>query len=80
MRRTWVVQNPFLVPRVLHLTKMEIFWGCYELSACESYLHGLPLMMRERRISRDAIWGALLRGWILLYGCRNREFDIRVST
>jgi hypothetical protein len=62
MKRAWVVQELFLAPRVLHLNKMEMFWECYGLAACESYPHGLPPMTRERGISRNTIRTALSNG------------------
>ncbi|KAI4863432.1 heterokaryon incompatibility protein-domain-containing protein [Hypoxylon rubiginosum] len=41
-RRAWVIQEVFLTPRSLNLTKSQLWWECRELEACEAYPNGLP--------------------------------------
>ena len=35
-RRAWVLQERLLSPRTLHYTKLQLFWECREIKACES--------------------------------------------
>jgi len=44
-RRAWVIQEVWLTPRSLNLTKNQLWWECRELEACEAY----PSAHRWRR-------------------------------
>ncbi|KAH7119527.1 heterokaryon incompatibility protein-domain-containing protein [Dendryphion nanum] len=57
-KRAWVVQELLLAPRVLHLNGKQLFWECYNLSACETYPGGTPPTSRLRWISGDTKWQA----------------------
>ena len=41
-QRAWVMQEVWLARRNLNLTANQLWWQCSELTACESYPHGLP--------------------------------------
>ncbi|KAF1946764.1 hypothetical protein EJ02DRAFT_335075 [Clathrospora elynae] len=41
--RAWVVQETLLAPRVLYLYGKQVFWECYDLTACEAYPEGTPI-------------------------------------
>ncbi|KAJ5663245.1 heterokaryon incompatibility protein-domain-containing protein [Penicillium longicatenatum] len=58
MKRAWVIQELLLAPRLLHLTGSQLFWECYELSACETYPNGFPPSIREQWMTRDVLWSA----------------------
>jgi hypothetical protein len=53
MSRAWVVQERFLSPRTLHLTKQQIFWVCRSLNACEIWPEGNPRSQRYIACSLD---------------------------
>ncbi|THV47025.1 hypothetical protein BGAL_0341g00060 [Botrytis galanthina] len=40
--RSWIFQERFLSPRVLHISNRQLFWECTELQASESHPFGLP--------------------------------------
>lgn len=40
--RSWVMQERFLAPCVLHFGTDQLYWECQELHACENYPAGLP--------------------------------------
>jgi hypothetical protein len=40
--RAWVCQERHLSPRIMHFSKTQLFWECYEGMACENYPTGLP--------------------------------------
>lgn len=40
--RGWVVQEVALAPRVVHFTQQQVLWQCHQLTACETFPHGLP--------------------------------------
>jgi hypothetical protein len=44
-QRAWVVQEIWLAPRNLFLTKNQLWWECSEREACESYPRGVPEAM-----------------------------------
>ena len=46
-RRAWVVQERFLTPRNLHFASNQMWWECREISASETYPHGLPQVMNH---------------------------------
>ena len=58
MKRAWVVQELLLAPRTLHLNGRQLFWECYDLSACETYPYGMPPTGRLSWVSRDKKWQA----------------------
>jgi hypothetical protein len=41
-KRAWVLQELLLAPRVLYLTGAQLFWECYNFTACETYPGGIP--------------------------------------
>lgn len=45
--RAWVFQEVWLAPKVLYLTKSQLWWECPELMACESYPRGVPAALRQ---------------------------------
>ncbi|KAF5865938.1 hypothetical protein ETB97_001514 [Aspergillus alliaceus] len=59
MKRAWVIQELLLASRVLHLTGRQLFWECYELSACETYPGGSPPNIHQQSMTRDALWSVL---------------------
>lgn len=59
MKRAWVVQELLLAPRIVHLTGNQLFWECYELTACETYPGGLPPNIHEKWLTRDVLWNLL---------------------
>lgn len=40
MKRSWVLQERLLAPRVLHFSKNQLFWECFEKEACEGFPNG----------------------------------------
>lgn len=40
--RAWVCQERYLAPRNLFFGKTQLFWECYDCSACETFPVGLP--------------------------------------
>lgn len=40
--RAWVVQEHYLSHRSLHMTKSQLWWGCRQHLACESFPGGFP--------------------------------------
>ncbi|KAB8215343.1 hypothetical protein BDV33DRAFT_195297 [Aspergillus novoparasiticus] len=56
MKRGWVIQELLLAPRLLHLSGSQLFWDCYELSACETYPDGLLPNIREQWMTRAVLW------------------------
>jgi hypothetical protein len=48
--RAWVSQERQLSRRILHFTRTQLFWECYECKACETYPERLPKWAR-------ALWG-----------------------
>lgn len=46
-RRSWVVLERLLAPRVLHYGRDQLFWECHELEACERFPRGLPPGLSE---------------------------------
>jgi len=40
--RAWVVQEHFLSHRSLHMTKTQLWWGCRQHVACETFPEGYP--------------------------------------
>ncbi|CAF9938262.1 hypothetical protein IMSHALPRED_000735 [Imshaugia aleurites] len=47
-QRAWVIQERTLAPRILHYGRDQLFWECFELSACETYPNGLPQRPHEK--------------------------------
>ncbi|KAF8848137.1 HET-domain-containing protein [Acephala macrosclerotiorum] len=41
-RRAWAFQERLLAPRTLYFSESQIFWGCQQLEACESFPDGMP--------------------------------------
>ncbi|KIW16283.1 hypothetical protein PV08_06334 [Exophiala spinifera] len=41
-KRSWVVQERYLSPRIIHFGRQQLFWECCELTASETFPHGLP--------------------------------------
>ncbi|KAK5651934.1 hypothetical protein OQA88_11476 [Cercophora sp. LCS_1] len=41
-QRGWVVQEVYLTPRTLSLTRRQLWWECREFIACETYPGGVP--------------------------------------
>lgn len=39
--RGWVLQERYLSPRTIHFGRTQLFWECYQLSACEEYPDGI---------------------------------------
>jgi hypothetical protein len=44
--RAWVSQERQLSRRILHFTRTQLFWECYECKACETYPERLPKWAR----------------------------------
>jgi hypothetical protein len=40
--RAWVCQERHLSSRIIHFSDTQLFWECYEGTACENYPSGLP--------------------------------------
>jgi hypothetical protein len=40
--RGWVFQELMLAPRILHLSRRQIYWQCHQLKACEVFPGGIP--------------------------------------
>lgn len=59
MKRAWVVQELLLAPRVLHMTGKQLYWQCYDLTACESYPKGVPPNLEIQEAPRDILYDAL---------------------
>lgn len=57
-KRAWVVQELLLPSRILHLTGQQLFWECFELTACETYPGGLPRRNKDNWMPRETIWQA----------------------
>ena len=57
-KRAWVVQELIVPSRILHLTGQQLFWECFELTACETYPGGLPRRNQDNWMPRDIIWQA----------------------
>jgi hypothetical protein len=57
-KRAWAIQEKFLAPRTLFLCGRQMFWECYELTACEEYPGGMPYLY-DRDSIRDSAsaWG-----------------------
>ena len=45
-QRAWAFQERFLAPRTLYFSEFQIFWGCQQLEACESFPNGMPPAVR----------------------------------
>ena len=41
-RRSWILQERLLSPRVVHFGATQIMWECRTKECCETYPHGLP--------------------------------------
>lgn len=41
-RRGWVLQENILSPRKIYFTRKQIFWGCKEMRASETFPGGMP--------------------------------------
>jgi hypothetical protein len=55
--RAWVVQELFLAPRVLYITRHEMLWECYGKRASERYPQGpLELLDGGKSWSREQKW------------------------
>jgi len=46
--RGWVFQELMLAPRILHLSRRQIYWQCHELKACEVFPGGIPLYVTRK--------------------------------
>lgn len=44
-RRSWVLQERIMAPRVLHFGERQLFWECMEREACETYPERLPTLL-----------------------------------
>lgn len=53
MSRGWVFQERLLAPRTLHFTPVEVFWECNCVTACETFIHGLPEEVVAKDYSSD---------------------------
>lgn len=42
LKRSWVFQERYLSPRIVHFGARQLFWECLELEACEMSSAGLP--------------------------------------
>jgi hypothetical protein len=45
-KRAWAFQERILTPRTLYFSESQIFWGCQQLEACESFPNGMPPAVR----------------------------------
>jgi hypothetical protein len=45
-QRAWAFQERFLAPRTLYFSEFQIFWGCQQLEAYESFPNGMPPAVR----------------------------------
>ena len=77
-RRTWVLQERVVFPRVLHFAQDQLFWECHEHDGCESFPHRLPPALSATAHTRfkgidPAVEGARLREfvWQPLYSSLN---------
>lgn len=59
MTRAWVVQELLLAPRILHMTGKQLYWQCYDLTACESYSRGIPSNLQPEEVPRDILCYAI---------------------
>ena len=57
-KRAWVVQELLLSSRILYLTGQQLFWECFELTACATYPGGLPPRNQDNWMPREIIWQA----------------------
>jgi len=46
--RGWVFQELMLAPRLLHLSRRQIYWQCHQLKACEVFPSGIPHFMPRK--------------------------------
>ncbi|KAF2103528.1 HET-domain-containing protein, partial [Rhizodiscina lignyota] len=46
-RRSWVIQERFLAPRIIHFGETQLFWECKHYEACETFPDGLPVPGRQ---------------------------------
>lgn len=47
--RSWVLQERYLAPRVIHFGARQILWECLEFDACDTHPEGLPFEYTARR-------------------------------
>ncbi|GKT45891.1 uncharacterized protein ColSpa_06072 [Colletotrichum spaethianum] len=59
MRRTWVFQERFLAPRVLHFGNRQLAWECNTLTALEMFPAGLPSVLLSQ--SKSEVLSALMK-------------------
>ncbi|EPE31160.1 hypothetical protein GLAREA_04127 [Glarea lozoyensis ATCC 20868] len=45
-QRAWAFQERILAPRTLYFSEFQIFWGCQQLEACESFPNSIPPAVR----------------------------------
>jgi hypothetical protein len=50
-RRSWILQERILSPRVLHFGSEQLFWECREFIACETYHRGLPATLQNHPLT-----------------------------
>ncbi|RYP46046.1 hypothetical protein DL768_007691 [Monosporascus sp. mg162] len=69
-QRAWVIQEIWLAPCNLFLTKNQLWWECCELEACEAYPRGIPeawlsadwlesVQTKSSTKNRETRWGKL---------------------
>lgn len=60
MERSWIVQELFLAPRVLHFKEGQMFWQFYGVSTCETYPEAIPSEVPSGSISRNDIFDIMI--------------------
>jgi hypothetical protein len=48
-RRGWTLQERLLASRTLHFTSTQVFWECYQKTACEAFPERLPQLLTNTR-------------------------------
>lgn len=54
MQRAWVQQEQFFSRRTLYYAQHQIYWRCQELTACETFIGGLPEYARGSTLFQEA--------------------------
>ncbi|EPE33301.1 heterokaryon incompatibility protein [Glarea lozoyensis ATCC 20868] len=52
-QRGWVLQERLLSPRILHFTRYQMYWECYQTLASEEYQHELPSDLEDFRSTQN---------------------------
>lgn len=76
-KRSWVLQERLIAPRVLHFCQDQIAWECWEQDHIESHPDGLPLL---QYVSGNIVDGRRLKGMVpKLDGRALRETRLEVA-